>query len=325
VDHDPKQCIGCQYCTWACAYGVPQFDTDRGVVGKCDMCHSRLDLGLAPACVNACPEQAIRIEIVDVAEWRREHEEANAPGLPSAEYSLATTRFTLPADLVGEPVPVRKPRPHVPWSLVLLLVLSQLAVGAMLASGVAGVSPWPALAAAIAAMACAPAHLGRPAHAWRAFRNWRTSWLSREIIFFTGFLSAAGLFCIWRSPVVLWTTAAMGVAGVVSSARIYMLPSRPVWNTRFTLVDFLLTAAVLGPLVTMAISGEREPWVAGLTLFAAICQLALGAYRRLVIPTALRLAALALLAISPAATLVLALGAALVTRHLFFARAEEAA
>jgi Fe-S-cluster-containing dehydrogenase component len=55
VDHNPDQCIGCQYCTWNCSYGVPQFNPERGVVGKCDMCHSRLTAGAQPACVNARP------------------------------------------------------------------------------------------------------------------------------------------------------------------------------------------------------------------------------------------------------------------------------
>ena len=73
VLHDAERCIGCQYCTWNCSYGVPQYNQERGVVGKCDMCHGRLTDGREPACVSACPEEAIRIEIVNVAEWRREY------------------------------------------------------------------------------------------------------------------------------------------------------------------------------------------------------------------------------------------------------------
>ena len=65
VLHSADACIGCQYCVWNCPYSVPQFNPERGVVGKCDMCHGRLTDGLEPACVNACPESAIEIEIVN--------------------------------------------------------------------------------------------------------------------------------------------------------------------------------------------------------------------------------------------------------------------
>src|SRR5579862_5846292 len=92
VVHSADMCIGCQYCTWNCSYGVPQYNPERGVVGKCDMCHNRLSDAMAPACVSACPEGAIAIEIVNIAEWRRDYLSANAPGLPSADDSISTTR-----------------------------------------------------------------------------------------------------------------------------------------------------------------------------------------------------------------------------------------
>ena len=82
VVHNPEMCIGCQYCTWNCSYGVPQYNPERGVVGKCDLCHNRLADGMSPACVAACPEGAIAIEIVDIEEWRRDYLQANAPGCP---------------------------------------------------------------------------------------------------------------------------------------------------------------------------------------------------------------------------------------------------
>jgi len=51
-------CIGCQYCTWACAYGARTFNEEQGLVEKCTYCAHRIDIGLKPACVVACPASA---------------------------------------------------------------------------------------------------------------------------------------------------------------------------------------------------------------------------------------------------------------------------
>src|SRR6188508_2164344 len=99
VRHSADACIGCQYCTWNCSYGVPQYNPERGVVGKCDMCYGRLSLGQAPACVSACPEGAIAIELVNLAEWRESVDSSTAVGLPSDDGSLSTTRITPPEHL----------------------------------------------------------------------------------------------------------------------------------------------------------------------------------------------------------------------------------
>ena len=134
VRHSADICIGCQYCTWNCSYGVPQYNPERGVVGKCDMCYGRLTQGQNPACVSACPEDAIRIETVRVAEWREEYKiAANSPGMPSADDSLSTTRITLPSRMPRDirKVDLNRLRPEEPhWPLVVMTVLTQLSVGA---------------------------------------------------------------------------------------------------------------------------------------------------------------------------------------------------
>jgi Fe-S-cluster-containing dehydrogenase component/DMSO reductase anchor subunit len=70
VRHLDDQCIGCSYCLMMCPYEVPKYSASRGIVRKCDLCHGRLAANEAPACVQACPNEAIRIALVDTASWR---------------------------------------------------------------------------------------------------------------------------------------------------------------------------------------------------------------------------------------------------------------
>jgi formate dehydrogenase iron-sulfur subunit len=70
VRHLDDQCIGCQYCVMKCPYEVPKYSERLGIVRKCDMCANRLAGGEPPACVQACPNEAIRITLVDKAKVR---------------------------------------------------------------------------------------------------------------------------------------------------------------------------------------------------------------------------------------------------------------
>ena len=288
VLHNADACIGCQYCTWNCPYGAPQYNPERGVVGKCDMCHNRLSDGREPACVNACPEGAIEIEIVNVAEWAANHEGANAPGLPPAEQTVSTTRITLPGNLGPEiertdGARVRPEHPH--WPLVFMLTLTQLSVGAF--SGLVALDARDASAAVAALIAAALAlgastlHLGRPIHAYRALRMWRRSWLSREVLLFSLFAATASVFAgaalLGAVDTARWTaipTVALGLAGVTASAFIYLVPARPAWNNWHTLAEFHLTGLVLGPTFLMAL-GVPVPTaaVAIAAVFALLNQL----------------------------------------------------
>ena len=300
VTHSADACIGCQYCTWNCSYGVPQFNAERGVVGKCDMCHGRLELGQAPACVNACPEGAIQIEIVNVADWRASVTAAAtvAPhGIPTGDSSLSATRITLPDNMPPNAQPrdithVVPEHPH--WPLVVMTVLTQLSVGAFTtiwllqllgASTRLGVGALTSLMVGGLALSASTMHLGRPAFAYRALKMWRRSWLSREVLLFTGFSGVAGVYAgmLWfglpGSALVGAVTVALGIAGVTASACIYRVPSRPAWNTRYTLLQFNLTAGVLGPLLAAAVGAGDAQWLALAAASMAVAQVVLIATR----------------------------------------------
>ena len=54
VHVDEKTCVGCKVCITACPWTVPQWNSETGKVGKCDLCMDRIDQGLEPACVAKC-------------------------------------------------------------------------------------------------------------------------------------------------------------------------------------------------------------------------------------------------------------------------------
>jgi formate dehydrogenase beta subunit len=61
VTYDPAKCVGCRYCQIACPFNIPkyQWDTPFPKIVKCEMCRHRQAEGKLPACVEACPRQAV--------------------------------------------------------------------------------------------------------------------------------------------------------------------------------------------------------------------------------------------------------------------------
>ena len=276
VKHLDDQCFGCQLCTFACPYDVPKYHARKGIVRKCDMCSSRLAAGEAPACVQACPHEAISIRVVSTRQVIEDCEVGQfLPGAPDPHFTLPTTNFktsrVLPRNT--QPADFRQTSPQHPhWPLLIMLVLTQLSVGAFAAgrvaaaffgsnslSMIAGGHAAVALALGVLALAASLFHLGRPQYAFRALIGLRHSWLSREILAFGAFAGVAAAYAgsLWWRPggavfglalserledaVVLF-----GLTAVVCSVMIYVSTRRELWSAGNTAGRFLLTTALLG-------------------------------------------------------------------------------
>ncbi len=60
VDFKQENCIGCQYCVTGCPFNIPKFEAKSEKVFKCTMCVDRVEAGLGPACVKACPTGCLK-------------------------------------------------------------------------------------------------------------------------------------------------------------------------------------------------------------------------------------------------------------------------
>lgn len=282
VRHLDDQCIGCQYCVLKCPYDVPKYSAKRGIVRKCDMCSSRLAAQEAPACVQACPNEAIRITLVDIAETVRRHRGSERndflPGTPPPGLTVPTTVYKTKEIWPGEVRAVDREElvaelPH--WALVWMLVLTQLGAGlyssaVVLRVGGGRLAQWGlwqgtvAFFLALAGVGIGLLHLGRPLGAWRAFLGLRRSWLSREIVVFGGWLAGGGVYLGWEWFFVdvtgtvwgIWLgggiTAGLGLLGVWCSVMVYHDTGRVGWDWRVGGGRFLGTMVLLGAAGTMA-------------------------------------------------------------------------
>jgi DMSO reductase anchor subunit len=225
------------------------------------MCQGRLSEGEAPACVQACPNEAIRIKVV-----KQDTVPGHGPMIPGAHdssYTRPTTSY-----VSSKPVPesataaddARLELDHGHPPLAWMLVLTQMSAGGLTGTALAPLtSDQAAITSAISlffgfiGIALSILHLGQPLKAWRAFLGWRRSWLSREILAFGALpAGAAAIAAAWWFAdheilrLAICGTALAALAAVVCSVMVYVDTRRPFWSMSLTGGRFFGTTALLG-------------------------------------------------------------------------------
>lgn len=238
VTHFPERCIGCKYCTWACPYDAPRYSKAKGIIEKCDFCIQRQGNGEAPACVCACPTNALRIE------ERAETEDTSPvtgftdaglkPAIRFAPLRNRTPEATAPPDMAtvnelfaaSQPVPPKKISLKQEWTLLLFTTIAVLLTAWLTASvGVPhAVNAYVFLGAGALGMLLSTAHLGKKFRAFRAVFNLKGSWLSREIFFFSLFMGLSALYLLFFPHRLLIgkLAVAAGFISLITIDRIYV-------------------------------------------------------------------------------------------------------
>jgi anaerobic dimethyl sulfoxide reductase subunit C (anchor subunit) len=153
-------------------------------------------------------------------------------------------------------------------------------------------------------------HLSRPYFSFLAILNFRTSWLSREIVFTILFFLTTGYlwYLQWfdrGSPPLKdalgWIALAFGFAATYCMSSIYLLPTQTAWNTPITILSFYVTTLLLGVMTTACLlimdlkfAEAREPatvearntiihkalvWFVGLTIVGLLGAVAISLYQ----------------------------------------------
>jgi DMSO reductase anchor subunit len=124
-------------------------------------------------------------------------------------------------------------------------------------------------------------HLGHPERAWRAFSQWRSSWLSREGVAAVVTYAPAGIYAIgwvfleqntglWA--IAGWLTAICSAITVYCTAMIYAsLRTIPRWHNRWVPAVYMALGLATGAVLLAAIAlifGLFAPWMAWLAVAA---------------------------------------------------------
>jgi formate dehydrogenase iron-sulfur subunit len=150
VDFQQDNCIGCGYCQTGCPFNIPRYGVRDNKAYKCTLCSDRVAVGLEPACIKACPTQALSFGTKqDMLELAAERvDELHERGYDKAAIYDPTgvkgthVFYVMPH---GDPELYRMPKdPHIsPWVAVWRSTFARtLGVVTMVSVAVAGFFHW---------------------------------------------------------------------------------------------------------------------------------------------------------------------------------------
>ncbi|MCX8952387.1 dimethyl sulfoxide reductase anchor subunit [Ruegeria sp. NA] len=173
---------------------------------------------------------------------------------------------------------------HPAPSVILFTTLSGLGFGLLffLGLGLPAVSGWVAFVffaiaygLAVGGLMASTFHLGHPERAWKAFTQWKTSWLSREgwcavlALVVMGLYAIGVVFLDRQWSLLGWIGALMSLATVFTTSMIYtQLKTIPRWNMNLTPAMFLSFSLAGGALL----AGQTRVAIP-LLLIAALVQI----------------------------------------------------
>jgi len=145
-------------------------------------------------------------------------------------------------------------------------------------------------------------HLGRPERAWRSAAQWRTSWLSREVIVLPAFMGSVALYGLLHAKgwtptlfalpagIAIDLTIVVGIAATVLAFALFICTAMiyaclrflAEWHTPLTPLNYTLQGGASGFTLAAAYAAAAAPemvgmlsgWAIVLTLLAALGRLA---------------------------------------------------
>jgi DMSO reductase anchor subunit len=103
-------------------------------------------------------------------------------------------------------------------------------------------------------------HLGRPSRGWRAASQWRTSWLSREVIVLPAFTVAVAAYGFTGKDWIGMLAVVLCLALFVCTGMIYAcLKFLQEWHSPLTLINYLLLGLASGCLLAVVLAAVLLP------------------------------------------------------------------